>query len=92
MRFKDKVVVVTGGAQGIGYEIALEFAKEAAKVVIFDLNQEQLNTAVGELKSSSEVLGIAVDVTNFEEVGKWANTEPSTTERVAAEISKRMDV
>jgi NAD(P)-dependent dehydrogenase (short-subunit alcohol dehydrogenase family) len=42
MRFQDKVVVVTGGAQGIGKEIALQFAKEKAKVVIFDLNEEQL--------------------------------------------------
>ncbi|MFA5008532.1 MAG: SDR family NAD(P)-dependent oxidoreductase, partial [Candidatus Omnitrophota bacterium] len=54
MRFQDKVVVVTGGAQGIGKEIALQFAKEKAKVVIFDLNDEQLAATANELKTYSE--------------------------------------
>ena len=33
-RFKDKVVLVTGGSSGIGYQTALQFAQEGAKVVI----------------------------------------------------------
>jgi len=34
IRFKDKVVLVTGGTSGIGYQTALQFAQEGAKVVI----------------------------------------------------------
>ncbi|MCF7924691.1 MAG: beta-ketoacyl-ACP reductase [Candidatus Izimaplasma sp.] len=37
MKLKDKIAVVTGGAQGIGEEIAKAFAKEGAKVIAVDM-------------------------------------------------------
>jgi NAD(P)-dependent dehydrogenase (short-subunit alcohol dehydrogenase family) len=37
--FKDKVVVVTGGAHGIGQCICNEFRKEGAKVCVIDLRE-----------------------------------------------------
>ncbi|MEI3606929.1 glucose 1-dehydrogenase [Pseudogracilibacillus sp. SE30717A] len=40
MRFQDKVVIVTGGASGLGEATALEFVKEGAKVVIADLSEK----------------------------------------------------
>jgi 3-oxoacyl-[acyl-carrier protein] reductase len=73
MRFQDKVVIVTGGAQGIGREIALYFAKEKAKIVIFDVNEERLAQTVNDLKSYSETVSFKVDVTNLEEVEKNVN-------------------
>ncbi len=73
MRFQDKVVIVTGGAQGIGKEIALQFAREKAKVIIFDVNDEQLAAAADELKQYSETTAFKVDVTNLEEAEKNVN-------------------
>jgi len=68
MRFQDKVVIVTGGAQGIGKEIALQFAKEKATIVIFDLNDALLEETTKELKAYSQALALKVDVTNMVEV------------------------
>ena len=38
MRLKDKVAIITGGAEGIGKAYALGFAREGAKVVVNDFN------------------------------------------------------
>lgn len=73
MRFQDKVALVTGGAQGIGKEIALQFAQEKAKVALFDVNEEQLKSAVEELQKHTQTIGFKVDVTNLEEVEKNVN-------------------
>lgn len=73
MRFQDKVVVVTGGAQGIGKEIVREFAKEKAKLVIFDVNEVQLQETEKEMKTYSQALTLKVDVTNLAEVESSMN-------------------
>ena len=50
-RFKDKVVIVTGGASGIGKETAMQFGKEGAKVILADINSNLGSQAAEELKA-----------------------------------------
>lgn len=65
MRFKDQVVVVTGGARGIGAETATLFAQEGAHVVLFDVQEETLAETAEQLRSyGQQVNTFMVDVTN----------------------------
>ncbi|MHA4807408.1 SDR family NAD(P)-dependent oxidoreductase [Flavitalea flava] len=48
-RFENKHVLITGGARGLGFEIACQFAKEGAVLSILDFNKEQLAVAVERL-------------------------------------------
>ena len=65
MQLASHVAVVTGGARGIGREIALLFAKEGADLALFDVNEEQLAGTVKELEAlGRRAVGLKVDVTN----------------------------
>ena len=68
MRLKDKVAIVTGAASGIGKEIANTFAREGARVVIADLNQKAADATAAEIGDSRKALGVAMDVTNEQQV------------------------
>jgi 3-oxoacyl-[acyl-carrier protein] reductase len=68
MEFKDKVVVVTGAAQGIGKRIAAQFARAKAKVALFDLDQSKLEPAKAELADFTECEFYPVNVTDFEKL------------------------
>ena len=64
-RFENQHVLITGAARGIGFEIAMQFAREGALLTIFDNNLENLTKAVEKLKVESEnVWGDQVDVSN----------------------------
>ena len=41
---KDKVAIITGGAQGFGYSMVERFSKSGAKVVIWDKDEELLKS------------------------------------------------
>ncbi|MEI3604171.1 3-hydroxybutyrate dehydrogenase [Pseudogracilibacillus sp. SE30717A] len=69
MFVEDKVVFVTGAASGIGNQIGKEFAKNGAKVVLTDINEEQLNKEIEQMKANGyDCLGLRCDVTNEEEL------------------------
>jgi 3-oxoacyl-[acyl-carrier protein] reductase len=82
MRFEGKIAVVTGGAQGIGKEIALGLAKEGARVVIFDVNESAIAAAAKELSGYAPSDGFVVDVTNLSEVEKNINKVIDNFKRV----------
>ena len=69
MRLKDKVALITGAASGIGKEIALVYAREGAKIVIADLNQQGADAAAAEIKAmGGQAIGVAMDVTSEQQV------------------------
>ncbi len=66
-KFVNKVVVVTGGAQGIGKAASLKFASEGATVVIWDVSEAAGNTLVEQIKQDGKkAMYIKVDVTKAE--------------------------
>lgn len=70
MRLKDKVALVTGGAQGLGEALAERLAKEGACVVICDLNAEGAKAVAAKLAEDRGVrtLGLGMDVSDEESV------------------------
>jgi 3-oxoacyl-[acyl-carrier protein] reductase len=63
MRLKNKVAVVTGGAQGIGRAVALGMGREGAKVILADLQADKVELVARELQAcGAEALTVAVDV------------------------------
>ncbi len=69
MRLKDKVAIITGSAQGIGFAIAELFAAEGAAVVIVDVNAELAaqSAAVIAAGRTAKTLGLTCDVTKFDQ-------------------------
>ncbi|MCM3239193.1 glucose 1-dehydrogenase [Heyndrickxia oleronia] len=73
MRLENKVAIITGGGTGIGRETALLFAKEGAKVVVTDINEESGSQTVKDLQANgNEALFIHHDVSNEDDWKKVA--------------------
>ena len=71
---KNKVVVITGGASGIGASFARRFSEEGARIEICDLQQDRVDHAVGELsRAGAEVSGTVCDVTDRASVERFAD-------------------
>jgi len=68
-KFKNKHVLVTGGARGLGLEIAGAFANEDAMVTIFDIHEENLRKAEAQLSGDDRnIHAWKVDVSSQAEV------------------------
>jgi 3-oxoacyl-[acyl-carrier protein] reductase len=64
MRLAGKISIITGAGRGIGHATALKFAREGAKVIICDLDQDTVDAAVSDVRSAGgEAHGFVVDVT-----------------------------
>lgn len=81
----NKVAIVTGAGSGIGLAIALTYAKEGAKVIVSDINEEHGKQAVEQIKSAGgEASFVKADTSNPTEVEALVKT--------TAEIYERLDI
>jgi len=71
MRLKDKVTLITGGAAGIGKATAELFAREGAKVVICDVNEEAGKALVAQL--GNDATFYKVNVADRQAVQAWVD-------------------
>jgi NAD(P)-dependent dehydrogenase (short-subunit alcohol dehydrogenase family) len=71
-RFQDKVVVITGAAQGIGRAAALRFAADGARVVLADLAGSDLPGCLAEIKKAGgQAIEVEADVTRKADLEKY---------------------
>nr|WP_217807567.1 SDR family NAD(P)-dependent oxidoreductase [Thalassobacillus devorans] len=72
MSFQGKVVVISGAAGGIGKEAVKTFSDDGAKVVLVDLNQEDLDHMVTELDlKDGEYVTVQADVSQENQVRNY---------------------
>lgn len=72
MSIKDKVIVITGAASGMGLETARLFASKGAKVSLADVQEKPLKDLEAELQQSgAQVITHVVDVSNRKQVEDW---------------------
>jgi 3-oxoacyl-[acyl-carrier protein] reductase len=77
-RLQDKVAIITGAGQGIGFSYAERFLAEGAKVVIAEINEERAASAMEKLEGQGDVVVQQTDISN----------EQSTKDCVAATIER----
>jgi len=70
MKFKDKVVVITGSSRGVGKALAIGFAKEGARVVVNYVKEStQAADVVSEIKKlGQQAIAIKADVADYKQV------------------------
>jgi 3-oxoacyl-[acyl-carrier protein] reductase len=67
--FKNRTALITGGAQGFGLDIAKRFLNSGAKVIIWDIDSELLESAKKDINNDNLSSDI-VDVSNYKDVEK----------------------
>jgi len=74
MRLENRVTLVTGGAQGIGRDIALKFAAEGSDIVVGDINLQKASQTQAEIEAlGRKALALELNVTDYAKVNEAIN-------------------
>ncbi|ESS72257.1 2-(S)-hydroxypropyl-CoM dehydrogenase XecE [Methyloglobulus morosus KoM1] len=85
-RFQGKQAVITGGATGMGYDIASRLGMEGASLAILDINEVALADATQALRADGvDANAYQVDISNPDEVA-------DTFSRLIAEFNGTLDI
>lgn len=82
---KDKIIIITGAASGLGYATAEELIKKGAKIVLVDYNKDALDKAEASLKkvvSDADILSVVADVSKAEQVKNYVDETVKTYGRI----------
>jgi len=78
-QFAGKTAVISGGAEGIGYSVALAMGKQGMNVVLGDIDAKQLQIAQTKLQNEGiQVLTVQMDVTDL---AQWQRVADQAIER-----------
>jgi len=75
----NRTAIITGGAQGFGFDIAKRFLNSGAKVVIWDIDENELIKASKELSNPNLTYNV-VDVSNFKNVKETIDVITKSTD------------
>jgi len=88
VNFKDKVIVITGAAGGIGTAVAKKLRSEGAKLVLVDIDEEELIKLVNNLNlPESDYLLVPTDVSKEEQVEDYVLKTVSKFGRIDAFVN-----
>jgi 3-oxoacyl-[acyl-carrier protein] reductase len=76
--FKNRTAIITGGGQGFGLDIAKRFLDSGAKVIIWDIDEKLLKSAVSEVNNENLSYNV-VDVSNYSQIEQNINQITSKT-------------
>ena len=72
--FEERATVITGGANGIGFATAMEFARRGARVMLGDIDRSALDDAVAILRADGvDAYGVVCDVRKLDDVERLAD-------------------
>ena len=72
MQLKDKIVLITGGASGIGKIMVRLMLERNAKVIIWDINQASIEETISDFSNLGVIAGFKVDVSNSKQIQEAA--------------------
>ena len=73
-KFNGRNAVITGGASGIGFATAREFARRGARIMLSDIDEAALDSAVSDLRADGvDAHGVVCDVRKLDDVNRLAD-------------------
>ncbi|WP_175989932.1 SDR family NAD(P)-dependent oxidoreductase [Bacillus sp. Marseille-Q1617] len=80
---KNKVVMITGASKGLGKELALQFAREGAKLAVCARNEGPLREVEKEIRAlGGEVVALAADVSVPKDVDRFVSVTEDAFSRI----------